>query len=100
MWLYVAPVLFVLVILYVAQPFLMDVQREERKERRLTRREKATRVKDEVFATLKDIEMDYHMGKLSEDDYRNLRAEFEERAIAAFDEVDRLDKKRAPKTSP
>ena len=99
MWLYVAPILFILVILYVAHPFLMDVQQEQRKERRLTRREKAVRVKDEVFATLKDIEMDYHMGKLSEDDYRHLRVEFEERAIEAFDEVDRLNKKRASKTT-
>jgi hypothetical protein len=99
MWLYLAPILFILVILYVAHPFLMDVQQEQRKERRLTRREKADRVKDEVFATLKDIEMDYHMGKLSEDDYRHLRSEFEERAIEAFDEVDRLNKKRASKTT-
>ena len=99
MWLYLAPILFILVILYVAHPFLMDVQQEQRKERRLTRREKADRVKDEVFASLKDIEMDYHMGKLSEDDYRHLRSEFEERAIEAFDEVDRLNKKRASKTT-
>ncbi len=99
MWLYLTPILFILVILYVAHPFLMDVQQEQRKERRLTRREKADRVKDEVFATLKDIEMDYHMGKLSEDDYRHLRSEFEERAIEAFDEVDRLNKKRASKTT-
>ena len=97
MWNYVAPVLFILVILYVAHPFLMDVQQEQEKERKLTRREKAVRVKNEVFTTLKDIEMDYHMGKLSEEDYQLLRAEFEERAIAALDDVDRLNRKRASK---
>ena len=97
MWHYVAPALFILLILYIAQPFLMDVQQEQEKERKLTRRERAVRSKNEVFTTLKDIEMDYHMGKLSEDDYQLLRVEFEERAIAAFDEVDRLDKKRASK---
>ncbi len=97
MWHYVAPALFILVILYVAYPFLMDVQQEQEKERKLTRREKAVRAKNEVFTTLKDIEMDYHMGKLSEDDYQLLRVEFEERAIEAFDEVDRLNQKRASK---
>ena len=97
MWDYVAPVLFILVILYVAQPFLMDVQQEQKKERQLTRREKAFRAKHEVFTTLKDIEMDYHMGKLSEDDYQLLKVEFEERAIEVFDEVDRLNKKWASK---
>ena len=97
MWHYVAPALFILVILYVAHPFLMDVQQEQEKERKLTRREKAVRVKNEVFTTLKDIEMDYHMGKLSEEDYQLLRAEFEERAIAALDDVDRLNQKRASK---
>ena len=99
MWRYAAPVLFILVILYVAYPFLMDVQQEARKEKKLTRRERAVRVKDEVFTTLKDIEMDYHMGKLSDDDYQRLRAEFEQQAIAAFDEVDRLKEKRASKKS-
>ena len=97
MWHYVAPALFILVILYVAHPFLMDVQQEQEKERKLTRREKAVRVKNEVFTTLKDIEMDYHMGKLSEEDYQLLRVEFEERAIAALDDVDRLNQKRASK---
>ena len=97
MWQYVAPALFILVILYVAYPFLMNVQQEQEKERKLTRRQEAARAKHEVFVTLKDIEMDYHMGKLSEDDYQHLRVEFEDRAIAAFDEVDRLNQKRASK---
>ena len=94
MWLYVAPVLFILVILYVAHPFLMDAVREETRERKLTRREKAFRQKDDVVTTLKDIEMDYHMGKLSDEDYHELRVRFEKEAMDAFDRVDRLNEKQ------
>ncbi len=92
---FIAPVLFILVILYVAYPFLVDLKEEESRERRFTRREKAAQNKDDVFTTLKDIEMDYHMGKLSDDDYRRLRDEYEKQAISALEEVDRLEKKRA-----
>jgi len=97
MWFYVAPVLFILVILYVAYPFLVDLEEEESKEKRLTRRQKAVQIKDDLFTTLKDIEMDYHMGKLSDEDYQRLRAEYETQAISAMEAVDRLNKKRASK---
>lgn len=97
MWFYVAPVLFILVILYVAYPFLVDLKEEESKEKRLTRRQQAVQIKDDLFTTLKDIEMDYHMGKLSDEDYHRLSAEYETQAISAIEEVDRLDKRRASK---
>jgi len=97
MWLYLAPVLFILVILYVARPFLMDVDQEEREEKQLTRQEKAARRKDEVVMTLKDIEMDYHMGKLSDADYQDLRIQFEQEAVTAFEQVDRLNEKQDSK---
>ena len=94
---YLTPVLFILVILYVAYPFLTDLAEEKRKEKKLTHRETAIQNKDDVFTTLKDIEMDYHMGKLSDEDYQMLKAEYEMQAISAIEEVDRLNKKRTSK---
>ena len=50
---------------------------------------------------LKDIEMDYRMGKLSQIDYEHLRADFELQAVEVFrsleslGKTDRLRKKKA-----
>ena len=95
MSLLIAPILFILVILFVAYPLLLDAAQEEKKERALSREEKALRIKDDVMGTLKDIEMDFHMGKLSEQDYGQLKAEYEGQAAAAFETLDRLGRKGA-----
>lgn len=92
MWIFVAPVLFILIILFVAFPFLSNLQEQRQRQQTLTQRQRAVRRKDEVFSVLKDIEMDYHMGKLSEADYLHLKAEFEEEAVEAFGDLDRLKK--------
>jgi len=94
---YLTPILFILVILYVSYPFLTDLAEEKKEEKKLTHRETAIQNKDDVFTTLKDIEMDYHMGKLSDEDYQMLKAEYEMQAISAIEEVDRLNKKRTSK---
>jgi hypothetical protein len=40
--------------------------------------------KEEAIAAIKETEFDFHIGKLSESDYRGLRARLEARAIEAM----------------
>jgi hypothetical protein len=42
--------------------------------------------KEKVFAALSDLEYDYHMGKLSESDYRILKAKYSRQAVAFLKE--------------
>ena len=58
-----------------------------------TKREQTLHEKEEVVDALKDIEMDFRMGKLSHSDYQLLKKDFEHRAVEVFQRLDLLDKK-------
>ena len=42
--------------------------------------------KEKVFAALSDLEYDYHMGKLSEGDYKSLKVKYSRKAVAFLKE--------------
>lgn len=88
MALLVAPVLFVAAILFVASPFLTDTRQASVRERKAVERERLIKKRDDILANIKDIEMDFQMGKLSQADYDALKAEYESRAVAAFQEME------------
>ncbi len=46
--------------------------------------------RDATYATIKDLEFDYAMGKLSEADYKSMRAKSETKAVAILQELDGL----------
>ncbi len=86
----VAASVFVAVIIFVAYPFLTDTQVASVKERKATERERVRKKKDDIISNLKDIEMDFQMGKLSRQDYDSLKSEYEQRAVAVFREMESL----------
>lgn len=88
MELLIAPLVFVAVIIFVAYPFLSDSREASAQERKLSERERLLRRRDDTIANIKDIEMDYRMGKLSPADYESLKAEYEQRALAIFQEME------------
>ncbi len=51
--------------------------------------------KDIVYTTLKDIDFDLKMGKLSEEDWRELKLRYEKEAIKILEKIDEVSKKRA-----
>ncbi|RPI20976.1 MAG: hypothetical protein EHM61_25860 [Acidobacteria bacterium] len=76
----IAPLLFIAAIIYVAYPLVSERAPEDREESGDSAQESLRDEKDEIISSLKDIEMDYRMGKLSLQDYTQLRADFERRA--------------------
>jgi hypothetical protein len=46
--------------------------------------------RDAMYAAIKDLENEHASGKLSEADYRSLRARYEARAISLMQELDRI----------
>ena len=99
MELLIAPILFIGVVLYVAYPLLWDeADAEPPPEAPRTDRQAILREKEDVVADLKDIEMDFRMGKLSSRDYEDLRSEYEERAVDVFERAEALERKKTRKT--
>ncbi len=56
----------------------------------LPERDRWRRQKEEAIAAIRDAEFDFHLGKLSEADYRRLRARLEADALEA---ITRLEEK-------
>lgn len=46
--------------------------------------------RDAMYAAIKDLENEYATGKLSETDYRSLRAKYEAKAVALLQDLDRV----------
>ena len=80
MILLIAPLILIGAVLYVAYPLLQEEQEEEPVSVPEDR-DNAVLEKDGLIASLKDIEMDFQMGKLSKSDYAELKREFELRAV-------------------
>ena len=99
MELLIAPILFIGMVLYVAYPLLWgETKTEPSPEAPRTDRQAVLREKEDVVSDLKDIEMDFRMGKLSSRDYEDLKSEYEERAVEVFEQVEALERKRTRKT--
>ncbi len=94
----IAPILFVSAILYVAYPFLVETEERAQREQEETALQKAEKRKDDIIATIKDIEMDFRMGKLSEEDYQALKSQQEFEAVAVLQEIDKLEQQARRKT--
>ncbi len=89
----IAPILFIGAVLYIAYPLLKEEQSEPAPEDGTTDQEKLLNEKEDVIENLKDIEMDFRMGKLSTQDYQSLKSEFEQRAVNVFQKLQSLQAK-------
>lgn len=50
--------------------------------------------KEAIYEAIKDIEFDYQMGKLSEEDFAELRQQYKEEAIGLLKKIEQIQKKR------
>ncbi|HJP18355.1 MAG TPA: hypothetical protein QF468_06875 [Nitrospinota bacterium] len=51
--------------------------------------------KEVAYATLKDLDFDFKTGKLSDEDYQELKTQYEKEAIGILEKIDQLSKKQS-----
>lgn len=49
--------------------------------------------KEVAYATLKDLDFDFNTGKLSDEDYQQLKNRYEQEAMAILEKIDQISKK-------
>ncbi len=81
-------VLGVVVALFVARPLMGGGDDDRREDERRADLEAA---KEAKYREIRDVELDFQMGKLSEPDYRATDRELREQAIAILKELDEVD---------
>jgi hypothetical protein len=72
-----------------ASPFFAPPAAEPPTEPPAAPREHWRRQKEEALVAIKDAEFDHQLGKLSDDDYRDLRRRLEAQALTAIAELER-----------
>jgi uncharacterized OB-fold protein len=93
MWEYVVILMILAVVGYwIFFPLLRPIgigsfstQRREEKGKALLQR------KEEVYAAIKEMDFDYGMGKISEDDYHELRSQYKVNALEIMKQLDTQD---------
>ena len=99
MELMLVPVVLIGLVLYVAWPLVKEGDPEPATVEEMTELDVALEVKENALANLKDIEMDFRMGKLSQDDYERLKEDWEAQAVEAMQNVEALELKPKRKKS-
>jgi hypothetical protein len=84
-----AVVLVAVVAAFILSPFFTESS-ERAEDRRPARDELWKREKAVAVLAITEADFDLATGKLSDDDYRVLRSDYEGRALVAMDELDKL----------
>jgi hypothetical protein len=75
------------VVLYVVQPVLAARRQIALPDTRAASR-RLQESKDQLLSTLKELEFDHRLGKLSDTDYQQLRTEVEGKALRVMEQLD------------
>lgn len=81
--------LTLLTILFVAYPLMQKSQRKLSFAANHQSEDLVAR-KNEIYAAVRDIDFDYRMGKLSEEDYNSLREQYKQEAVKVMQALDRM----------
>jgi len=72
--------------------FFGDLEGSQTSLKRLLRK------KETVYENIKDLDFEYKMGKLSDDDYQGLRSDYEQQAFALMREIEQIKPEVLQKT--
>lgn len=76
--------------LYIFEPFIRRGTVSLRDDYAETPLQGLLSQKDTIYSALKDLEFDYQTGKLSDDDYEELRKKFTAEASTVLEEIDSM----------
>jgi hypothetical protein len=93
MWEYTVILLILVVVGYwIFHPLFRPKPIEGLSPHRREDREKALRQrKEDVYAAIKEMDFDFEMGKMSEEDYRELKSQYKAKALEILKELDTVD---------
>jgi len=81
--------LVVLVAVYIAQPLILKTRVKTAAPE--SPRDKLLAERDTLYATIRDLDLDFHTGKLVEADYRAMREAYAARGVEILKELDAMN---------
>jgi tyrosyl-tRNA synthetase len=100
MWQYIVTVfLFLGAVYWIIRPLLHPEQLQDDFAPALSERiDQLTHQKEATYATIKELEFDFSMGKLSEEDFEALKKQYTLDALKYMEEIDQLQGSKSGKT--
>jgi hypothetical protein len=94
MWEYAAIIFIIAIVGYlVLQPLLRPKGLESHSSERLAIKEETLKKsKEDVYAAIKEMDMDFGMGKISEEDYQDLKSRYKSKALHILKELDGVER--------
>jgi F0F1-type ATP synthase membrane subunit b/b' len=92
-------ILVIVVSVFVMQPLLQS--KNKSRQKKISSNHVAGDLlerKETVYAAIKEIEFDYQMGKLSEEDYNSLRQQYKDEAVSILKKLDTFQSQKSHKS--
>jgi transposase len=78
-----------IVVGYVFRPLFVGQEKLDRSARKGIRRRRLLEEREQLYETIRELDFDYRMGKVEEDDYRDTRARYAAQTIEVMQAVDK-----------
>lgn len=80
------------VVILVAYPFFLKEKRASSLKKTETKYDRINSQKEAILLAIKELEFDYYTGKLSEDDFNELKEDYKSRAISILKNIEKVKK--------
>ncbi len=84
------------VLLFVFRPLFTDHEAIEAASNRESRRRQLLEDRENIYEAIRELDFDYRMGKVEEDDYKTTRARYQSRAVQLMKAIDQTNGRSEP----
>ncbi len=77
--------------LIITLPFFREEKNEEAAVILGSKKDHLLSEKESLYSAIKELDFDHEMGKLSDEDYKQLKNEYTEKALAVLKDLDHID---------
>ena len=84
------------VLVFIFRPFFTDQEAIEQASNREARRRQLQENRETIYEAIRELDFDYRMGKVEEDDYKTTRARYQARAVEVMKALDKTNGRAEP----
>jgi hypothetical protein len=84
-------IILAVVAFIISLPFFREEKEEEETVFQTNRKDQLLSEKESLYATIKELDFDHEMGKLSDEDYEQLKNEYTSKALAVLKTLDQTE---------
>jgi len=84
-------IILAITVYIISLPFFRGEKEEEEVVLQTSKKDQLLSEKESLYATIKELDFDHEMGKLSDEDYKQLKNEYTSKAVAVLKALDQTE---------